>query len=95
MSAQVPSSRTAPTGPIMFEEIAGQNDAYSAYIDMGLPKDLTPVQLDQLRGMTRDLPEIDRVVEIGDSGSYTFPLPMSSNDIVLVTMEKETNIHGR
>jgi xylan 1,4-beta-xylosidase len=64
------------------------NDAYSAYIDMGAPKDLTPEQLDQLQGLTRDLPELDRVVQVGDSGTYTLPLPMSSNDIVLVTMER-------
>ena len=64
------------------------NDAYSAYIDMGAPKALTPVQLDQLRALTRDLPEIDRAVSVGDSGSYAFSLPMSSNDVVLVTLER-------
>ena len=63
------------------------NDAYSAYIDMGLPKDLTPAQLDQLNGLTRDLPEMDRVVHVGKSGSYRVTLPMHSNDIVLVTVE--------
>jgi xylan 1,4-beta-xylosidase len=53
---------------------------------MGAPKDLTPAQLDQLHGLTRDLPESDRVVQLGDSGSYTFSLDMRSNDIVLVTL---------
>jgi xylan 1,4-beta-xylosidase len=64
------------------------NDAYSAYMDMGAPKDLTPAQLDQLHELTRDLPESDRVVQFGNTGSYTFSLPMRSNDIVLVTLEK-------
>jgi len=64
------------------------NDAYSAYINMGAPKDLTPEQLDQLRALTRDLPEIDRVVPVVDSGSYTFSLPMRSNDVVLVRLQK-------
>ena len=41
------------------------NDAYSAYIDLGHPKDLTPAQLEQLSLLTRDLPEIDRAVKIG------------------------------
>lgn len=64
------------------------NDAYSAYIEMGAPKDLTPAELDKLRNLTRDVPEVDRVVEVGKSGSYTFSLPMRSNDVVLVTLER-------
>jgi xylan 1,4-beta-xylosidase len=64
------------------------NDAYSAYIDMGAPKDLTPAQLEQLRLLTRDLPEIDRVVRVAEGGSQTFSIPMRSNDVVLVTLER-------
>jgi xylan 1,4-beta-xylosidase len=64
------------------------NDAYSAYIDMGAPKNLTTSQLEQLTLLTRDLPETDRVVRIGESGSYQFSLPMRSNDVVLVTLER-------
>ena len=64
------------------------NDAYSAYIEMGAPKDLTPAQLEQLKNLTRDLPESDRTVKVGKSGSYDFSVPMRSNDIVLVTFEK-------
>jgi xylan 1,4-beta-xylosidase len=64
------------------------NDAYSAYIDMGAPKNLTTSQLQQLTLLTRDLPETDRVVRIGESGSYQFSLPMRSNDVVLVTLER-------
>lgn len=66
------------------------NDAYSAYIDMGAPRELTATQLDQLNSLTRDLPEIDRVVKVGKKGSYKFSLPMRSNDVVLVTVEKVT-----
>jgi xylan 1,4-beta-xylosidase len=64
------------------------NDAYSAYIDMGAPKDLTPAQLDQLRKLTRDLPQTDRVVRVGKSGSCKLSLPMRSNDVVLVTLDR-------
>ncbi len=64
------------------------NDAYSAYIDMGAPKDLSPAQLDQLRNLTRDLPETDRVVKVATSGSCGFSLAMHSNDVVLVTLER-------
>jgi len=62
------------------------NDAYSAYIDMGAPKSLTTGQLAQLNSMTRDLPEVDRVVRVGNSGFYNFSLPMHTNDIILVTL---------
>jgi xylan 1,4-beta-xylosidase len=64
------------------------NDAYSAYIAMGAPKDLSPAQLDQLRNLTRDLPETDRVVKVAKSGYCEFSLTMHSNDVVLVTLER-------
>ena len=64
------------------------NDAYSAYIDMGAPKDLSPAQLDQLRHLTSDLPETDRVVKVAKSGSCESSLAMHSNDVVLVTLKR-------
>ena len=64
------------------------NDAYSAYLDMGAPRELTLTQLDRLNLLTRDLPEIDRVVRVGKKGSYAFSLPMRSNDVVFVTLER-------
>jgi xylan 1,4-beta-xylosidase len=69
------------------------NDPYSAYIDIGAPKELTPSQLGQLRLVTRDLPETDRVVQVGKDGIYSCLLPMRSNDVVLVTLEK-VNSHA-
>jgi xylan 1,4-beta-xylosidase len=64
------------------------NDAYSAYIDMGAPRELTPTQLDRLNLLTRDLPEIDRVVRVRKRGSCAFSLPMRTNDVVLFMVEK-------
>ncbi len=64
------------------------NDAYSAYLDIGTPKDLTPAQLEHLNMLTRDLPETDRVVRVRERGSYKLSLPMRSNDVVLVTLER-------
>jgi xylan 1,4-beta-xylosidase len=66
------------------------NDAYSAYIDMDAPRELTASQLDQINSLTRDLTEINRVIKVGKKGSCTFSLPMRSNDIVLLTLEKVT-----
>ena len=39
------------------------NDAYSAYIEIGSPKDLTPLQIAHLAELTRDLPETDKVMQ--------------------------------
>jgi len=64
------------------------NDAYSAYIEMGAPKELTAPQLEQLEKLTRDLPETDRVVRVGNNRSCEFSLEMRSNDVVLITLER-------
>ena len=60
------------------------NDAYSAYLDMGSPKELSPAQVAKLNEITRDLPETDKAVSSGAAGTIEFTVPMNSNDIVLV-----------
>jgi len=62
------------------------NDAYSAYIDMGLPKTLDAAQLSRLQQLTRDLPVVDRMATIDGTGQFDIEMPMRSNDIVLVTL---------
>lgn len=65
------------------------NDAYTAYLEMGSPKELTAAQIADLNHRTRDLPEADKVVHSTAGGTVEFTLPMSSNDIVLVTLERK------
>jgi xylan 1,4-beta-xylosidase len=60
------------------------NDAYTAYMEMGSPKQLTPEQIAKLNGLTRDLPETNKVVRSGADGTVEFSVPMNSNDAVLV-----------
>jgi xylan 1,4-beta-xylosidase len=62
------------------------NDAYTAYLEMGAPKDLTAAQLAHLNELTRDLPQKDQTVRSGKDGNVKFTIPMHSNDIVLVTL---------
>ncbi|WP_019832749.1 GH39 family glycosyl hydrolase [Sphingomonas sp. PR090111-T3T-6A] len=91
----------APTAKLAFAHLAPgryhlrayrtgyrHNDAYSAYIDMGMPKNLDAKQLRQLQDLTRDTPEIDRTVEVGADGRTSVELPMRSNDVVLVSMDR-------
>jgi xylan 1,4-beta-xylosidase len=64
-----------------------RNDAYSAYIDMGLPKALSPAQQGALEALTRDVAEQDRIVRPSRDGALRVDLPMRTNDVVLVTLE--------
>ena len=64
------------------------NDAYSAYIEMGSPKDLTTKQVAHLSDLTRDLPETDKVVQSSAEGTIEYSIPMNSNDILLVRVTR-------
>jgi len=63
------------------------NDAYTAYLEMGAPKDLSAEQLAKLQSLTQDKPETEELVKVGKDGKLEWKLPMRSNDIVLVTLE--------
>jgi xylan 1,4-beta-xylosidase len=63
------------------------NDAHSRYLEMGSPKDLTPAQLAELQGLTRDLPEASSKVRIGRDGRFSKTVPMRTNDVVLLQLE--------
>ena len=64
------------------------NDAYTAYIGMGSPKNLTEEQIAHLNEITRDLPETDKIMRSGPTGTVEFTVPMNSNDIVLVKLNR-------
>ncbi len=64
------------------------NDAYSAYIEMGSPKELTTAQIAHLNELTRDLPETGKAVRSGSDGTVDLSIPMNSNDIVLVKLKR-------
>ena len=55
---------------------------------MGSPKDLTEEQIAQLNELTRDLPETDKRMRSGPTGTVEFTVPMNSNDIVLVKLNR-------
>jgi xylan 1,4-beta-xylosidase len=63
------------------------NDAYTAYLEMGSPPQLTSAQVAGLNTLTRDLPETDKRVRTGPDGTFDWSVPMRSNDIVLVTLQ--------
>jgi len=53
---------------------------------MGSPKKLTSVQIKHLNGLTKDIPETDKVVRSGPAGTVEYTFPINSNDTVLVTL---------
>lgn len=63
------------------------NDAYSAYMEMGSPKELTSAQIQHLNDITRDQPENVQSIHAGGNGTWEVNIPMRSNDIVLVTLQ--------
>ena len=62
------------------------NDAYSSYIEMGSPKELSAQQIAHLNKLTLDMPETDKTVQSGPKGTVEFTILMNSNDIVLVKL---------
>ncbi|MEP7131346.1 MAG: beta-xylosidase [Sphingomicrobium sp.] len=62
------------------------NDAHTAYLEMGSPKEWTTRQLARLQAVTRDKPEVLRPVTVGANRAFDLTLRMRSNDVVLVEL---------
>lgn len=63
------------------------NDPQTAYLEMGSPKDLTPVQLHRLQQLTADRPESRQRIRIPASGRWSANLSIRSNDVLLVQLK--------
>lgn len=63
------------------------NDAHTAYLEMGSPKQLDGAQLAKLQSLTQDKPVVKRTVTVGGNGALNFTVPMRSNDVTLLTLE--------
>ncbi|HEY9105945.1 MAG TPA: beta-xylosidase [Roseateles sp.] len=63
------------------------NDAHTAYLEMGSPKQLDAAQLAKLQALTQDKPEAKRTVKVGKDGLFKYTVPLRSNDITLLTLE--------
>ena len=64
------------------------NDAQTAYLQMGEPKDLDAGQLQRLQDLTRDQPESVRELRVGRSGRIALPLRLRTHDVVLLRFER-------
>jgi len=64
-----------------------RNDAYTAYLELGRPAQLTPAQVDELRALTRDEPEL-QTLHIDASGRAQLTVPLREYDILLVDLQR-------
>jgi xylan 1,4-beta-xylosidase len=88
-TVQVALSHLAPGRYRLVQQRTGYqiNDAHTAYLKMGAPKNLDARQLAQLQGLTQDRPELRREVQVGASGTLNLSLKMRSHDVVLLSLE--------
>ena len=66
-----------------------RNDAYSAYLDMGAPPQLTREQERKLRDASAGKPDIERDFTVGSGGNFDETLPLRENDVLLMTIARK------
>jgi xylan 1,4-beta-xylosidase len=66
-----------------------KNDAFTAYVGMGSPKQLTRDQVAVLKGQATGKPYEGRTVRVGSDGKFSLGLPLRENDVYLL---KLTNV---
>lgn len=66
-----------------------KNDAYSSYIEAGLPKDLSAAQIDAMQRQVDDHAESVSEVIVGDDGLFHTTIAERQNDVVLVTLTRQ------
>ena len=49
---------------------------------------MSAAELAELQDHTRDLPETDRTVRVGSDGRFSMRVPMRSNDVILLQLER-------
>jgi xylan 1,4-beta-xylosidase len=64
-----------------------RNDAYTAYLKLGSPTELTAVQVDELHSSTRDEPALE-TLRVDATGVAELTIPMRQYDVVLVDVQR-------
>jgi xylan 1,4-beta-xylosidase len=63
-----------------------RNDAFTGYIGMGSPKQLSREQVSTLKSMATGKPSEQRKVAVGKDGVFKLDLPLRENDVVLLKL---------
>jgi xylan 1,4-beta-xylosidase len=62
------------------------NDAYSAYMDLGSPNQLSKPQVAYIKSMSDGRPERSSIVKVADDGLVRETLELRDNDVCFVTL---------
>ena len=65
-----------------------RNDAYTGYIKMGSPKQLTRPQVTTLKAMATGKPSAQKTVRVGADGRFATSLPLRENDVYLLDLQQ-------
>jgi xylan 1,4-beta-xylosidase len=63
-----------------------RNDAFTAYIGMGSPRQLTRPQVATLKSIANGKPAQQKTVHIGANGTFSTTLPLRENDVYLLNL---------
>ncbi len=63
------------------------NDAHTAWLKMGAPRNLDASQLQRLQDLTRDLPESRREVRVDGSGRVALQVRLRTHDVVQLRLD--------
>ena len=65
-----------------------RNDAYTAYIGMGSPRQLTRDQVTTLKGQATGKPQRQQSVTVGADGRLHATMPLRENDVYLLQFSR-------
>lgn len=63
-----------------------QNDAFTAYIGMGSPAQLTKAQVADLKAKATGKPNQEKTINVGGDGQFKLDLPLRENDVYLLEL---------
>ncbi len=63
-----------------------QNDAFTAYIGMGSPTQLSRAQVAELKTKATGKPSQEKMIKIAKDGKFTLELPLRENDVYLLEL---------
>jgi xylan 1,4-beta-xylosidase len=64
-----------------------RNDAFTAYIAMGSPAQLTRNQVNELKSLATGRPFEDKFIKVNKDGVFNINLPLRENDVYLLALE--------
>ncbi|MET0320801.1 MAG: glycoside hydrolase [Duganella sp.] len=65
-----------------------KNDAYTGYIGLGSPAQLTRPQVQDLKALATGKPSETKTVRVGADGRFSISLPLRENDVYLLNLQQ-------